>query len=58
MNKRGYENRKKMDKKVRQYRSRQGRSDNSYSESAKVIGYAALILFSLMLGFSLYELIW
>ena len=58
MNKRGYENRKKMAKKVRQYRSRQGRSDNNYSESAKVIGYAALILFSLMFGFSLYELIW
>ncbi len=30
--------------KNRQYRSRQGRSDERYSESVKVIGAAAIIL--------------
>ena len=40
---RGYQNREKLAKKTRQYRSRQGRSDESYINSMKVIAIAALI---------------
>jgi len=44
--------------KKRQYRSRQGRSDEQYVDNIKVLAYAGLGLFSLMLGFALVELVY
>lgn len=44
--------------KKRQYRSRQGRSDEQYVDNLKVLAYAGLGLFSLMLGFALVELVY
>lgn len=46
-----------MNKKVRQYRSRQGRSDSQYESSAKVLGFAALMLFGALLIASVWELV-
>jgi len=44
--------------KKRQYRSRQGRSDEQYVDNIKLLAYAGLGLFSLMLGFALVELVY
>jgi hypothetical protein len=44
--------------KKRQYRSRQGRSDEQYVDNLKVLAYAGLALFSLMLGFAVVELVY
>ena len=53
MNLRGYKNRKKLAKKTRQYRSRQGRSDESYINSMKVIAIAALFGVGMILAYYL-----
>ena len=53
MNLRGYQNREKLAKKTRQYRSRQGRSDESYINSMKVIALAALIGVGMILAYYL-----
>jgi ribosomal protein L40E len=45
------------EKKVRQYRSRQGRSDSQYESSAKVLGFTALILFGALFIASIIELV-
>ena len=45
------------EKKVRQYRSRQGRSDSQYETSAKILGFAALMLFGALLITSIIELV-
>jgi len=45
------------EKKVRQYRSRQGRSDSQYESSAKVLGFTALMLFGALLVASIIELV-
>lgn len=45
------------EKKVRQYRSRQGRSDRQYESTMKVLGFAMLMLFGALLIASLIELI-
>lgn len=45
------------EKKVRQYRSRQGRSDSQYESTAKVLGFGALMLFGALLIASVWELI-
>jgi len=53
MNLRGYQNREKLAKKTRQYRSRQGRSDESYINSMKVIAIAALFGVGMILAYYL-----
>jgi len=50
---RGYQNREKLAKKTRQYRSRQGRSDESYINSMKVIAIAALFGVGMILAYYL-----
>lgn len=49
---------KKQVMKKRQYRSRQGRSDEQYVDNLKVLAFAGLALFSLMLGFAVVELVY
>jgi len=53
MSLRGYQNREKLAKKTRQYRSRQGRSDESYINSMKVIAIAALFGVGMILAYYL-----
>lgn len=43
--------------KKRHYRSRQGRSDSQYETSAKILGFAALMLFGALLVTAILELV-
>ena len=49
---------KKQVMKKRQYRSRQGRSDEQYIDNLKVLAFAGLALFSLILGSAVVELVY
>ena len=51
------EENKLKDMKKRQYRSRQGRSDSQYETSAKVLGFAALMLFGALFVTDIIELV-
>jgi hypothetical protein len=45
------------DMKKRQYRSRQGRSDQQYEDSLKVLGFAALMIFGGLFIAAIVELV-
>jgi hypothetical protein len=47
----------KEEKKVRQYRSRQGRSDKQYSNNMKVMTYGCLGLGTMLIGIIIYGII-
>lgn len=47
----------KTEKKVRQYRSRQGRSDKQYESTMKVMGYGCLGFLVMLVVYGIYEAI-